>query len=159
MPKRCVAANCSNITTDSIRLFRFPKEESLRRQWTAQVKRTRADWSGPTVYTFLCSEHFTPDCFCKIASVRESLGFGAKNSRNLNPDAVPTIFHREIGKETHTRSNTAVEKREKIRVRVCLHFARTVKTSTDLSLCGSVCKCQFMYLISISVSIMVCYYL
>ncbi|KAF3842786.1 hypothetical protein F7725_001635 [Dissostichus mawsoni] len=48
MPSRCVAANCSNTNKDGVSLFKFPKELSLRSQWTAQVQRTRQGWSPST---------------------------------------------------------------------------------------------------------------
>ena len=64
MPKHCIAAGCTNsVTIKGISVFKFLKDDSLRRKWIAQVQRTRDKWSGPTVNSVVCSDHFTPDCF------------------------------------------------------------------------------------------------
>jgi len=95
MPNVCIAACCSNVSSTSspkgVKVYTFPKDPELRKQWTKQVQRTRASWSGPTKYSCLCSEHFTDDCFDPSHRIRESLGFGTMQ-RNLTNDAVPTIF-------------------------------------------------------------------
>ena len=44
MQNRCVAAGCGNISSDSVSLFRFPKDPNLCSVWTRQVERTRVDW-------------------------------------------------------------------------------------------------------------------
>uniref|UniRef100_A0A3B5QY63 THAP domain-containing protein 1 n=1 Tax=Xiphophorus maculatus TaxID=8083 RepID=A0A3B5QY63_XIPMA len=76
MPKRCVAAGCSNYPSEHISLFSFPKDEELRNQWTKQVQRTRGSWV-PTASSVLCSEHFP--------------------ARVIKPTAVPSIFTAEDG--------------------------------------------------------------
>jgi len=105
MPNVCIAACCSNVSSTSstkgVKVYTFPKDPELRKQWTEQVQRTRASWSGPTKYSCLCSEHFTDDCFDPSHRIRESLGFGTMQ-RNLTKDAVPTIF---TIKEDKCRSN------------------------------------------------------
>uniref|UniRef100_A0A3B3E2J0 THAP-type domain-containing protein n=1 Tax=Oryzias melastigma TaxID=30732 RepID=A0A3B3E2J0_ORYME len=57
MPSRCVAAGCSNTSSESVSVYKFPKQETLLKQWTKQVQRTRANWV-PTASSTLCSEHF-----------------------------------------------------------------------------------------------------
>ena len=68
MPNRCGAAGCGNMPSDSVSLFRFPKDPSLCGFWTRQVQRTRAHWKlqhrTPTVEAFL--DHFSVDCFDEI---------------------------------------------------------------------------------------------
>ena len=44
MPNRSVAAGCGNMPSDSVSLFRFPKDPHLCGVWTRQVQRTRANW-------------------------------------------------------------------------------------------------------------------
>ena len=44
MPNRCVSAGCRNMPSDSVSLFRFPKDPNLCGVWTRQVERTR--WIG-----------------------------------------------------------------------------------------------------------------
>ena len=42
MPNCCIAAGCSNTSNiEGVSLFKFPKDESLKREWIEQVKRTR----------------------------------------------------------------------------------------------------------------------
>uniref|UniRef100_A0A3P9MF40 THAP-type domain-containing protein n=2 Tax=Oryzias latipes TaxID=8090 RepID=A0A3P9MF40_ORYLA len=60
MPSRCVAAGCSNTSSESVSVYKFPKQETLLKQWTKQVQRTRANWV-PTASSTLCSEHFEAD--------------------------------------------------------------------------------------------------
>ena len=87
MPNRCVAAGCENMPSDSVSLFRFPKEPHLCGLWTRQVQRTRANWK-PTAASVLCSEHFSVDCFDDIPSLKASLG-----CRQINPDSSNIYFY------------------------------------------------------------------
>ena len=81
------------------------------------MRRTRADWVSPSKHSVLCSEHFAEECFDKTASVRDAMGFGSKNARDLLPDAVPTIFIRNSAQTpAPARSSKAVEKRERKKV-------------------------------------------
>ena len=95
MPSRCVAANCSNVVSEGISLFTFPKDDHLRLEWTRQVQRTRADWRGPSATSVICSFHFLPECFDPLPSIKESLGFKQRNKRKLLPQAIPTVFSRK----------------------------------------------------------------
>uniref|UniRef100_A0A3P9HD04 THAP-type domain-containing protein n=1 Tax=Oryzias latipes TaxID=8090 RepID=A0A3P9HD04_ORYLA len=81
MPSRCVAAGCSNTSSESVSVYKFPKQELLLKQWTKQVQRTRANWV-PTASSTLCSEHFEADCFEETPQYK----------RVLKPNAIPTIF-------------------------------------------------------------------
>uniref|UniRef100_A0A8C7YYR0 THAP-type domain-containing protein n=1 Tax=Oryzias sinensis TaxID=183150 RepID=A0A8C7YYR0_9TELE len=51
MPSRCVAAGCSNTSSESVSVYKFPKQET-------------ANWV-PTASSTLCSEHFEYN-FCTI---------------------------------------------------------------------------------------------
>ena len=90
MVNRCVAAGCSNVPSDRVSLFRFPKDKALMSKWEKQVQRTRDRWKV-TEHSYLCSDHFTEDCF----EVDFSSKFGIKKRRQLRPGAIPTIFHRQ----------------------------------------------------------------
>ena len=92
MPKRCVAYGCGNMNKDGFSLFSFPKNPSLKKQWTDQVRRTRDGWSGPAQYSFLCHCHFAESCFEADAAIATSLTL--KKRLKLKPDAVPTMFKR-----------------------------------------------------------------
>ena len=95
MPKPCVAANCKNTTDNNkdVSFHKFPKDEKQQAEWIRQVKRTRAQWDGPTSdFTFVCSDHFTEDCYERAPQIKTDLGWNVKRKRILQKDAVPTIF-------------------------------------------------------------------
>ena len=102
MDKCCIAAGCSN-TKENISLFTFPRDSPLREHWTRQVRRTRADWSGHTATSYLCSDHFTEDCFVETSLMAAE--FRIKMRKTLRPDAVPTIFERKVGQGTAPSSS------------------------------------------------------
>ena len=135
MVNKCVAAGCSNGPGPGITIHKFPKDPALRKQWEKQVQRKRANWKA-TDSSVLCSEHFTEDCFEKTAAIAAQFGIARK--RKLLPNAVPTIFPRtaatasskhevasssrkrpstQIPGEAVKRTRSAVEKRERTRVR------------------------------------------
>lgn len=109
MPKRCVAAGCSNTNKDGVSLFLFPRDQVLLGQWTKQVCRTRAKWN-PTKYSVLCSKHFTADCFEEDSSIAAS--FGMEKRKRLKVDAVPTLFERPSTGEECGSSVSATRKRK-----------------------------------------------
>ena len=92
MVKRCIAAGCSNTYRENVSLFCFPRDSALKERWTKQVRRTRAGWSGPTANSYLCSDHFSEDCFERDTLMAAKLGI--QKRKKLKPDAVPTIFER-----------------------------------------------------------------
>lgn len=61
--RMCVVAGCSKRQTDDVSVHSFPKDERQRAAWTRFVKLTRADWTGPSQYTVICSEHFNEECY------------------------------------------------------------------------------------------------
>ena len=141
MVNRCVAGGCSNTPRPGISLYKFPKDPTLRKQWERQVQTTRAKWKA-TETSYLCSEHFTEDCF-EVTGALESQ-FGIKIYwRRLAPGAIPTIFSKSghsvpvvaehgeaaVASDSRKRSTVeaagtapkrtrgAVEKRQRTRVR------------------------------------------
>jgi hypothetical protein len=106
MGKRCVAANCNNTHKDGVSLFSFPKDAKVRASWKGQIRKSRADWYSPSLYSCICSKHFTEDCFESQSLLSGKLylclhdaqfvvsidKFGLKRKKLLKPDAVPTIF-------------------------------------------------------------------
>ena len=89
MVNYCVAFGCTSSSKDGIGVFRLPKDMKLRSKWIQQVKRTRANWSGPSYHSVLCSLHFTDDCFEASPSC-----YGIKKKAVLKKDAFSTIFKR-----------------------------------------------------------------
>ena len=58
------------------------------------MRRSRDGWSGPTPYSFVCSDNFTEDCFETDTFTAQKLGI--KKRKRLKPDAMPTIFPRVL---------------------------------------------------------------
>jgi len=144
--------NCSKTYQDGVSLHSFPPDPSLRLEWTRQVQRTRANWPGPTTNSFLCSDHFTSDCYEEDTAIAK--GFGIEKRVRLKKDAVPTVFPRRsdcnessstdpsstqsssvsnTGEQCSSRKRpredvvvpvekkrTAYEKRERLRVILCI---------------------------------------
>uniref|UniRef100_A0A3B3HLG8 THAP domain-containing protein 1 n=1 Tax=Oryzias latipes TaxID=8090 RepID=A0A3B3HLG8_ORYLA len=81
MPSRCVAAGCSNTSSESVSVYKFPKRETLLKQWTKQVQRTR---------------------------LMKDIGMHVRYKKVLKPNAIPTIFKRSLvaTSETETPSTS-----------------------------------------------------
>ena len=120
MPKRCVAFGCGNTNKDEVSLFSFPKDPVLSKKWTEQVKRTKDKWLGPTNYSFLCSCHFTEDCFQSDVVVAASLGLSRR--MKLKFDAIPTVFKRPVSKyqtkeASHLKKSKSTSRHERYKRR------------------------------------------
>ncbi|XP_051773977.1 THAP domain-containing protein 2-like [Ctenopharyngodon idella] len=61
-----------------VSFYKFPLQEEHRRHWIVNMGRD-AEWT-PSDSSFLCSAHFTPDCF-------------ESGSSRLHSDAIPTVFN------------------------------------------------------------------
>ena len=125
MVNRCCVGNCSNTLSPDISLFRFPRDEAVKKQWIEQVKRTRERWHGPGLHSMVCSAHFTEGSFDPVTKLRAELGWKQQKPRKLLPEAVPTIFTRKSDEARAQRGTsppppkrirTAFLKREKHRV-------------------------------------------
>ena len=99
MVKCCVAAGCSNTYSDNVSLFKFPKDPVLRQKWVKNVQRTRAQWSGPSEYSVLCSQHFDSSCFEPDSELASQMGI--QKRRRLKDDAIPTLFERPGSQISH----------------------------------------------------------
>ena len=75
MPKRCVAYGCGYTNKDGMSLFTFPRDVSLKKKWTDQVKRTR-ETSGLDLHSILscAAVIFTTDCFEPHSAIAASVG-------------------------------------------------------------------------------------
>ena len=69
MVNYCVTFGCTSSSKDGIGVFRLPKDMKLRSKWIQQVKRTRANWSGPSYHSVLCSLQTVLDFFVLIEFV------------------------------------------------------------------------------------------
>ena len=89
MPNCCVAAGFGNMPSDSVSLFRFPKDPHLCGVWTRQVQRTRANWKPSVQRTLQCRllrRHSSVESKFKV--------FCTTYKRVLKSTAVPSIFKR-----------------------------------------------------------------
>lgn len=86
----CVVAGCSKRQTDDVSVHSFPKDERQRAAWTRFVKLTRADWTGPSQYTVICSEHFNEECYERQHFLMKD--FGIPTKKRLVPGSVPSIY-------------------------------------------------------------------
>ncbi|XP_077578825.1 uncharacterized protein LOC144200493 [Stigmatopora nigra] len=84
MPKYCSVPNCKNDSTsgtDPKSFYKFPLHDPEQLQlWLRNIGRD--NWT-PSRHQYICHEHFVSSCF----KVRWGI-------RNLESDAVPTVFHR-----------------------------------------------------------------
>lgn len=71
-------------------MFRFPKDPDEFRTWEKQVQKTRKNWMAKS-FSYLCSEHFSRDCFEPLSIVPGKAGF---KGLKLKEGAVPTVFIR-----------------------------------------------------------------
>lgn len=111
MPYNCVAANCTNVSSESVTLFAFPKDAGLRAAWVRQVRRTRDCWSGPSEHSRLCSDHFELDQFEVTPSLYRDFGIQYRRKLVLKPGAIPSKFprHRQPEKATSPVAGAGLE--------------------------------------------------
>uniref|UniRef100_A0A3P9M265 THAP-type domain-containing protein n=1 Tax=Oryzias latipes TaxID=8090 RepID=A0A3P9M265_ORYLA len=135
MPSRCVAAGCSNTSSESVSVYKFPKQETLLKQWTKQVQRTRANWV-PTASSTLCSEHFEADCFEETPQLIKDMGMHVRYKKVLKPNAIPTIFKRSLvaTSETETPSTSTGSSQYKKRKSTMPEVVE-ISTQTDEDFC------------------------
>ena len=62
MVNKCMAAGCSNTPSDRVSLLKLPSDGVLRCTLEKELKQTKVLWKA-TKHSFLCSDHFTEDCF------------------------------------------------------------------------------------------------
>ena len=144
MGKTYVAANCTNRSDKhrDVTFHSFPNkgkdEAELKRydEWVKQVQKTRAEWNGPaSQYAYVCSDHFTPDCYEIRPVMMKEMGFSVSTVRKLKPSAVPTLFSRgKTSEEVAVKKRrTAYDKRERQRAIQDALSSHTISQMTELS--------------------------
>ena len=87
----CCVPGCTNYSAKSkeagISYHKIPKEKSLRKAWIARLRR---DNLPPPENCYVCSDHFTEDCF--TSNLKRELVPGQSMKRRLNRDAIPSLF-------------------------------------------------------------------
>lgn len=92
------------------------------------MKLTRADWTGQSQYTVICSEHFNEECYERQHYLMKD--FGIPTKKRLVPGSVPSIYPKRKRDELNeafiacqspslpapTQECGAHAKREKLRV-------------------------------------------
>ena len=110
--------NCTNgwrkTRGTNISYHRLPTNH-MKKLWLQQIRR---DNPRDAKHSFVCSEHFSPDCY--VIPLSERL-CGQTKRKQLKPDAVPTIFkHTENAPKTQTR--TLSERRRRTQERNEVQF-------------------------------------
>ena len=85
----CCVPGCINHSskTCNISYHRIPNDKGLRKAWLARIRR---DNLPPLQNCYVCSEHFTDDCF--EADLKAQLMSELKVKRRLKRDAIPSVF-------------------------------------------------------------------
>lgn len=113
----CMAPNCTNgwrkTKGTNVTYHRLPTDH-MRSVWLQKIRRENP---RDAKYSFVCSDHFTTDCF--VVTLAQRL-CGHTGKKVLKPDAVPTIFkHNEhVPKKARTTSDRRQRTRE--RQEVCV---------------------------------------
>ena len=104
--------NCSKKTKGSdISYHRLPNDQHIRRAWLGRVRRENLPKANSC---YVCSVHFTPDCF--EGSLKEL--FGMKGKRLLNLEVFHQYFHFYNANQNvnyHTREHKLKRKLQKTR--------------------------------------------
>lgn len=79
--------NHSTKTSNIISYHRIPNDKGLQKAWLARIRR---DNLPPLQNCYVCSEHFTDDCF--ETDLKAQLMPELKVKRRLKRDAIPSVF-------------------------------------------------------------------
>ena len=85
----CCVPGCINHSskTSNISYHRIPSDKALRKAWLAMIRR---DNLPPLKNCYVCSEHFTDDCF--ESDLKAQLMTELMVKRCLKRDAIPSVF-------------------------------------------------------------------
>ena len=85
----CCVPGCINHSskTSNISYHRIPNDKALRKAWLARIRR---DNLPPLQNCYVCSEHFTDDCF--ESDLKAQLMPELKVKGRLKRDAIPSVF-------------------------------------------------------------------
>ena len=89
-------------------MHKFPTDASLASNWSKAICIYRADWTGPSSSSRLCSLHFTSDCYDSETIMRKKMRLEDKRL-NLKEGSIPTLFPSkkdiDAGSETWTNQS------------------------------------------------------
>lgn len=110
----CMVPNCTNGSRKTkgsdVSYHRLPNDPTMQKIWLARVRRDNIPKPNSC---YVCSDHFTPDCFS--TSLKEI--FGMKSKKILKPSSVPSIFPFLNRKPERKMSH----RREQMRDRIARH--------------------------------------
>ncbi|CAL1678352.1 unnamed protein product [Lasius platythorax] len=92
MPACCII-NCTSRTDSAhktIKLFRFPKDKSIRQQWIKACRRNEIDINIDAAR--ICNLHFQEDCFEIKWTKPRAENVPAKEIRRLKKNSVPSLL-------------------------------------------------------------------
>ena len=116
----CCVPGCINHSSrmSNIRYHRIPNDQGLQKAWSARIRR---DNFPPLQNCYVCSEHFTDDCF--ETDLKAQLMPELKVKRRLKRDAIPLVFSfgpelkkPRISSENHESRQRAEELRREVSV-------------------------------------------
>ena len=112
----CSAPGCSNRSDKDkekrLSFHNLPfKNKKLSRKWLDQLRRDERFMPNKLENVYVCSEHFTEDCYEN--SYRYQLMGGNTRKRSLKKDAFPTIFNRKVPLKPHITSKRRIAKKER----------------------------------------------
>ncbi|KYN16912.1 THAP domain-containing protein 10 [Trachymyrmex cornetzi] len=90
MPACCII-NCISRTDNAhkIKLFRFPKDKSIRQQWIKACRRNEKEIKINSAR--ICSLHFANECFEMKWTMPRSTNVSATEICRLKKNSVPTM--------------------------------------------------------------------
>ena len=114
----CGAVNCSNqcsTNTTDVSYHQFPSNAKTRAIWVKKVNCTEIP-----KYAFLCSNHFTEDCFDKSYEMYQKFlaKDGKKPSRKLVKGTIPMLFAHNTKVKSRSSSKNRAAKKEQAEVLV-----------------------------------------
>ena len=85
----CCVPGCINHSskTSNISYHRIPNDKGLQKAWLARIRRENLP---PLQNCYVCSEHFTDDCF--ETDLKAQLMPELRVKRRLKRDAIPSVF-------------------------------------------------------------------
>ena len=100
--------NINESTRETMKFFRFPKEENFIKIW---IQKTGRKDKFKTETSYICSKHFTADDYARNLK-HELLNYSPTNSKKLIFDAVPSLNLLASGSKT-TIDNKRYERQQK----------------------------------------------
>ena len=111
----CSVSGCNNRSEKTrlrgVRFHILPvKKPLVAKQWLDQIRRDKRFGLPKPKYVYVCSEHFTQDCF--ETEYRFQLLGGSTHIRSLKTGSVPTIFKWKAPVKVRDTSEAEQERKE-----------------------------------------------